>query len=106
MIRHGEVDRADHRTATPHPVIVVSREALNRGRYVLAVMITSARFSVRSTLPHCVPIRAGEFGLTKDFPRTVVGPGPRSTATARKTDRALGPRRRRERQDMKQARGF
>jgi mRNA-degrading endonuclease toxin of MazEF toxin-antitoxin module len=66
MIRPGEIYRADHRTATPHPVIVVSREALNRGRYVLAVMITSARFPVRSTLPHCVPIRAGEFGLTKE----------------------------------------
>ena len=48
------------------PVVVVSREELNRGRYVVVVRLTSAKFAVRSTLPHCVPFRAGEFGLTKD----------------------------------------
>jgi mRNA-degrading endonuclease toxin of MazEF toxin-antitoxin module len=47
-------------------VIVVSREELNRGRYVVAVMITSAKFDVRATLPNCLPLRAGRFGLTKD----------------------------------------
>ena len=26
MIRPGEIDMADHQTATPHPVVVVSRE--------------------------------------------------------------------------------
>jgi mRNA-degrading endonuclease toxin of MazEF toxin-antitoxin module len=66
MIRPGEISIADHQTATPHPVVVVSREDLNRGAYVVAVMITSARFAVRSTLPNCVPFRAGQFGLTKD----------------------------------------
>jgi mRNA-degrading endonuclease toxin of MazEF toxin-antitoxin module len=66
MIRPGEIYMADHQTATPHPVIVVSREDLNRGAYVVAVMITSARFGVRSKLPNCVPFRAGQFGLTKD----------------------------------------
>jgi len=47
-------------------VIVVSREDLNRGRYALVVVCTSARFAVRSKLPNCVPFRAGEFGFTTD----------------------------------------
>ena len=46
--------------------MVVSREELNRGNWVVAVLITSAKFARRSTLPHCVPFRAGAFGLTKD----------------------------------------
>ncbi len=39
---------------------------MNRGHWVVAVMITTARFAVRSTLPHNVPFYAGEFGLTTD----------------------------------------
>ena len=57
---------ADFDQAGPHPVVVVSREALNRGRYVLVVACTSARFAVRSVLPNCVPFRAGQFGFTVD----------------------------------------
>jgi mRNA-degrading endonuclease toxin of MazEF toxin-antitoxin module len=57
---------ADMNQTYPHPVVVVSREELNRGDYVVAVVFTSARFAVRSQLPNCVPFRAGEFGLTKD----------------------------------------
>lgn len=41
------------------------RAALEQ-RYALAVVCTSARFAVRSTLPNCVPFRAGEFGFTSD----------------------------------------
>jgi mRNA-degrading endonuclease toxin of MazEF toxin-antitoxin module len=66
MVLPGEIYLADLEDAGPHPVLVVSREELNRGRTVVAVLITSARFDVRSTLPHCVPFRAGQFGLTKD----------------------------------------
>ncbi len=66
MIRPGEVYWADPLTATPHPVVVVSREELNRGTYVVAVMITSAKFAVRSLQPNCVAFRSGELGLTKD----------------------------------------
>jgi mRNA-degrading endonuclease toxin of MazEF toxin-antitoxin module len=33
---------------------------------VVAVLITSTNFVHRLTLPHCVPIRAGEFGMTRD----------------------------------------
>jgi len=66
MINPGEIYVADFDQTHPHPVVVVSREELNRGDYVVAVVITSKRFAVRSTLPNCVPFRAGEFGLTKD----------------------------------------
>ncbi len=45
------------------PIVIVSREDLNRGNYVVAVLVTTARYVTRSTLPNCVPFRAGEFGL-------------------------------------------
>jgi mRNA-degrading endonuclease toxin of MazEF toxin-antitoxin module len=48
MIRPGEVHMADFAEAGPHSVIVLSREELNRGRYALVVVCTSARFAVRS----------------------------------------------------------
>lgn len=66
MIEPGEVYIADFAEAGPHPVIVVSREALNRGRYALVVVCTSARFALRSTLPNCVPFQAGQFGFTAE----------------------------------------
>lgn len=66
MVQPGEIYMADFGSAGPHPVIIVSREALNRGRYALAVPCTSSRFAVRSTLANCVPFRAGEFGFTVD----------------------------------------
>lgn len=60
----GEVYTADFPEAGPHPVIVISREDLNRGHYVLAVVCTSSRFAIRSQLPNCVPFEAGQFGFT------------------------------------------
>jgi mRNA-degrading endonuclease toxin of MazEF toxin-antitoxin module len=66
MISPGEIYMADVNQAFPHPVVVVSREELNRGDYVVAAVITSAKFAVRSKLANCVPLRAGQFGLTKD----------------------------------------
>ena len=66
MIRPGEIYMADFPEAGRHPVIVVSREELNRGNHVLAVFCTSARFAVRSTLPNFVPFAAGQFGFTTD----------------------------------------
>ena len=64
-IRPGEIYLAVTE-AGKRPAVVVSREALNRGRWVVAILITSAHFAVRSTLPRCIAFRAGEFGLTKD----------------------------------------
>lgn len=66
MIAPGEIYVADFEQAGPHPVIVVSREDLNRGRYALSVVCTSARLAIRRTLPNCVPFQAGQFGFTAD----------------------------------------
>jgi mRNA interferase MazF len=66
MIEPGMIFWSDLDPAGRHPVIVVSREALNRGGYALAVVCTTARPTIRSKLPNCVPFRAGEFGLPAD----------------------------------------
>lgn len=66
MVRPGEIYMADFGPAGPHPVIVVSRESLNRGHYALVVPCTSSRFAVRSQLANCVPFWAGEHGFTVD----------------------------------------
>jgi mRNA-degrading endonuclease toxin of MazEF toxin-antitoxin module len=62
----GEIYLADFPEAGKRPVIVVSREPLNRGRYVVVVPCTSSRFAVRRNLPSCVPFLAGQFGMTLD----------------------------------------
>lgn len=48
------------------PVLIVSREVLNRGSYVVAIPFTSARLAERSSLRNCVLFGAGQFGLTRD----------------------------------------
>ncbi|HEX6987217.1 MAG TPA: type II toxin-antitoxin system PemK/MazF family toxin [Planctomycetaceae bacterium] len=64
-MKPGEIHFADL-DAGRRPAIVVSREHLNRGDYVVVVLCTSADFESRSKLANCVPFRAGEFGFTKD----------------------------------------
>ena len=66
MIQRGEIYLADFDEMEPHPVVVVSREELNRGNWVAAVLITSKRFEERSKQPHCLQFGAGEFGLSRD----------------------------------------
>jgi mRNA-degrading endonuclease toxin of MazEF toxin-antitoxin module len=66
MINPGEIYMAQLPGVPAHPVVVVSREELNRGNTVVAAIITSAKFAVRSKLANCVPLRAGQFGMTKD----------------------------------------
>lgn len=66
MTKPGEIYLADFLHAGRHPVIVLSREQLNRGNYVLVVVCTSARFQNRRHLPNCVPFQAGQFGFTRD----------------------------------------
>jgi mRNA-degrading endonuclease toxin of MazEF toxin-antitoxin module len=61
----GEIYLADP-AGGRRPVVIVSREELNRGNYVVTVLFTTARLGVRSALPNCVPFRAGEFGLPQD----------------------------------------
>ncbi len=66
MIRQGEIYDADIFEGGRRPVLVVSKDALNRGRYVVIVPFTAARFEQRRSLRNSVPFREGEFGLTKD----------------------------------------
>jgi mRNA interferase MazF len=66
VIRQGEIYLADLDDAGRRPILVVSREALNRGRYVVFVTFTTARLDERRALPNCVFFRRGEFGLTAD----------------------------------------
>jgi len=62
----GELYYADLYEAGIRPVLVVSRESLNRGGYAVVVPLTTAHFERRSRLPNCVPFEAGQFGLAKD----------------------------------------
>jgi mRNA-degrading endonuclease toxin of MazEF toxin-antitoxin module len=62
----GEIYIADFPEVGPRPVIVVSRESLNRGHFALVVACTSSRYAVRSQLPSCVPFQAGQYGFTVD----------------------------------------
>ena len=64
-MKPGAIYMADLDTGR-RPAIIVSREELNRGWYVVAVLCTSAHYAVRSTLPNCVAFRAGQFGFTAD----------------------------------------
>ncbi len=66
MIRRCEIYWADIDSAFPHPMLVISKEPLNRRDSVVAATITSAKFDSRARLSHCVTIPADEFGLTKD----------------------------------------
>jgi len=66
MVLPGEIYLADIPPGQWHHVVVVSREELNRGDYVVAALITSHRFAIRSKLANCVPLLAREFGMTQD----------------------------------------
>ncbi len=58
-MKPGEVYWVDLATGR-RPGIIVSRESLNQGNYVVMVLCTTKRFAVRSKLPNCVPFQAGE----------------------------------------------
>ena len=64
-MKPGEIYWADLAVGR-RPIIIVSREDLNRGNYAVAVLCTTVLFAVRSTLLNCVPFHAGEFGLPQD----------------------------------------
>lgn len=48
------------------PVIIVSREELNRGDYVVVVPLTTERLEERWRLPNCVPLQGSKPGIQKD----------------------------------------
>ena len=62
----GQIYYADIGADENHRVVVVSREQLNRGKYVVVVPVTSEGFAVRANLPNCVPFSAGQFGFDKN----------------------------------------
>jgi mRNA-degrading endonuclease toxin of MazEF toxin-antitoxin module len=64
--RPGEIYLAFGGDDKYRPVLIVSREEFNRGKYVVAVPFTSAQFDERSSRSNCVAFRAGEFGLDKN----------------------------------------
>jgi len=47
----------------PRPVVVVSREELNRGDYVVVLPLTTAQLALRRSLPSCVAIQGRVYGL-------------------------------------------
>jgi mRNA-degrading endonuclease toxin of MazEF toxin-antitoxin module len=48
------------------PIIIVSRQKLNLGKYVVAVPLTSKNLEKRWNLPNYVSFKKGSFGLQKD----------------------------------------
>lgn len=48
------------------PIIIVSRQELNLGKYVVAVPLTSTNLEKRWSLPNCVSFEAGSFGLKQN----------------------------------------
>jgi mRNA-degrading endonuclease toxin of MazEF toxin-antitoxin module len=62
----GEVYLCITADGSKRPGVVLSREQLNRGDFVVIVPVTSARFEERRHLKNCVPFFSGHFGLTKD----------------------------------------
>ena len=64
-MKPGEVYWVDLATGR-RPGIVVSRESLNQGNYVVMVLCTTKRFVIRSKRPNCVPFLAREFGMPSD----------------------------------------
>src|SRR5262249_16771358 len=65
LMKPGEIYWVDLATGR-RPGIVVSRESLNQGNYVVMVLCTTKRFAIRSRLPNCVPFQAGDFGMPSD----------------------------------------
>ena len=62
----GEIYIADFLEAGPHPVIVVSRENLNRGHYALVVGLYVLSLRGPQPASEFVPFQAEQFGFTVD----------------------------------------
>jgi len=64
--RQGDVWRVEFHEGGERPALVVSRDALNRGRLVLVVPCTTSRVSERRATPNHVFLPAGTGGLGQD----------------------------------------
>ncbi|MGQ9651445.1 MAG: type II toxin-antitoxin system PemK/MazF family toxin [Phycisphaerae bacterium] len=62
----GEIYGAYDPSGKKRPMLIVSREDLNSGKYVVAVPLTTQDYGYRCRLPNCVPFRSGEFWLDRD----------------------------------------
>jgi len=62
----GEVWLVNFQEGGERPAVVVSRNQLNRGRYILVVPCTSARLPDRTAFPNYVHLPRGVAGLTRD----------------------------------------
>jgi mRNA-degrading endonuclease toxin of MazEF toxin-antitoxin module len=65
-VQRGDVYYAPFGQGKPRPVVVISRDDLNRGDYVVVVPFTTQRLVQRGGLQWCVPFKAGESGLVQD----------------------------------------
>lgn len=73
-----------------HPILIVSRELLNRGATVVALLITTSKFALRSKLPNCIVFRSGEFGLHRDCVALGESIGPIPVDIIRKDEGPIG----------------
>jgi len=64
-LRQGDIYWGHFPSGMRRPLIVVSREELNRGLYAVVVPCTTGRLNERSGLPSCVVFHAGQFGLPR-----------------------------------------
>ena len=62
----GEIYWAYIESEQRRPIIIVSQQKLNLGKYVVAIPLTSKNLEKRWNLPNCVSFKAGSFGLKKD----------------------------------------
>lgn len=64
--REGEVWLVNFEEGGERPAVVVSRNQLNRGRYILVVPCTSAELPNREAYPNYVALPQGAAGLPRD----------------------------------------
>lgn len=62
----GELYWAYIESEQRRPIIIVSQQKLNLGKYVVAVPLTSTNLDKRWNLPNCVAFKKDSFGLSKD----------------------------------------
>jgi len=62
----GELYFAYIESEDRRPIIIVSQQKLNLGKYVVAIPLTSKNLEKRCNLPNCVSFKADSFGLEKD----------------------------------------
>lgn len=65
-VRPGEIYLLFEDEGKQRPAIVISREELNRGDYLLVVPLTTSRLKIRERLPNTVLLKHSKYGISKD----------------------------------------